>query len=364
MNVGWVAGEPLPEGLSLGDECELRDPIDQGAVVKVQRMELQSDEITKHLESGKQVTRLALNLDDHVSFVLGEDLVVRKFKLLDGAVDELESTERDDLHAELDARFVLMAGEFKRLQATYGRDSVGGITSSRCTNEEAYLVQKLVRAAFGNNNVDTCARVCHSPTGYGLGQTFGTSAGTQTFKSVEHADVILVIGANPTDAHPVFGSRMKKRLREGAKLIVVDPRKIDLVDSPHVKADFHLALRPGTLPDPDGSSASTNYTKGAWFLQFLEERFGREAFDPFLKGYFDHFAFQSIPTTKFIEYAKANLLAKYPGKVTEAYILGTPVEALCGHVFTPSKDPKSLPICDTCKDIADIRTDGKGGEIQ
>ena len=112
---GWVAGEPLPEGLSLGDECELRDPIDQGAVVKVQRMELQSDEITKHLESGKQVTRLALTLDDHVSFVLGEDLIVRKFKLLDGAVDELESTERDDLRAELDARFVLMAGEFRRL---------------------------------------------------------------------------------------------------------------------------------------------------------------------------------------------------------------------------------------------------------
>ncbi|MBU8977290.1 MULTISPECIES: recombination-associated protein RdgC [unclassified Lysobacter] len=112
---GWVAGEPLPEGLSLGDECELRDPIDQGAVVKVQRMELQSDEIAKHLESGKQVTRLALNLDDHVSFVLGEDLIVRKFKLLDGAVDELESTERDDLRAELDARFILMAGEFRRL---------------------------------------------------------------------------------------------------------------------------------------------------------------------------------------------------------------------------------------------------------
>ena len=112
---GWVAGEPLPEGLSLGDECELRDPIDQGAVVKVQRMELQSDEITKHLESGKQVTRLALTLDDHVSFVLGEDLIVRKFKLLDGAVDELEATERDDLRAELDARFVLMAGEFRRL---------------------------------------------------------------------------------------------------------------------------------------------------------------------------------------------------------------------------------------------------------
>ncbi|WP_342316777.1 M1 family metallopeptidase [Lysobacter sp. FW306-1B-D06B] len=79
-----------------------------------------------------------------------------------------------------------------------------------------------------------------------------------------------------------------------------------------------MALRPGTLSDPDGQSSSTVYTKGAWFLQFLEERYGREAFDPFLKEYFNHFAFQSIPTTTFIEYAKANLLAKYPGKVTEA----------------------------------------------
>ncbi len=138
------------------------------------------------------------------------------------------------------------ASEFKRLQAKYGRDSVGGITSSRCTNEEAYLVQKLVRTAFGNNNVDTCARVCHSPTGYGLGQTFGTSAGTQTFASVDKADVIMVIGANPTDAHPVFASRMKRRIREGARLIVVDPRKTEIVDGPHIKADYHLALRPGT----------------------------------------------------------------------------------------------------------------------
>ena len=112
---GWVAGEPLPEGLTIGDECELKDAADKGAVVKCQRQELQSDEIAKHLESGKQVTRLALTLDDHVSFVLGEDLVVRKFKLLEGAVDALESTERDDVRAELDALFALMAGEAKRL---------------------------------------------------------------------------------------------------------------------------------------------------------------------------------------------------------------------------------------------------------
>ena len=113
----------------------------------------------------------------------------------------------------------------RETQATYGIDSIGGITSSRCTNEEVYVVQKLIRTAFGNNNVDTCARVCHSPTGYGLKQTFGASAGTQDFASVASADVIMVIGANPTDAHPVFASRMKRRLREGAGLIVVDPRK-------------------------------------------------------------------------------------------------------------------------------------------
>jgi formate dehydrogenase major subunit len=138
------------------------------------------------------------------------------------------------------------ASEFKRIQAKYGRYSVGGLTSSRCTNEEAYLVQKLVRAAFGNNNVDTCARVCHSPTGYGLKQTLGESAGTQTFDSVMQSDVIMVIGANPTDGHPVFASLMKKRLRQGAKLIVADPRDIDLVRSAHVQADYHLKLRPGT----------------------------------------------------------------------------------------------------------------------
>jgi formate dehydrogenase major subunit len=138
------------------------------------------------------------------------------------------------------------ASKLKAIQAKYGQQSIGGITSSRCTNEEVYAVQKMIRTAFGNNNVDTCARVCHSPTGYGLKQTFGTSAGTQDFKSVEKSDVILLIGANPTDAHPVFASRMKRRLRQGAEIIVVDPRKIDLVQSPHIQAAHHLPLLPGT----------------------------------------------------------------------------------------------------------------------
>jgi len=164
------------------------------------------------------------------------------------------------------------ASEFRRIQAQYGRDSIGGITSSRCTNEETYLVQKLIRAAFGNNNVDTCARVCHSPTGYGLGQTFGTSAGTQTFKSVEQSDVIMVIGANPTDAHPVFASRMKRRLREGAKLIVIDPRKIDLVASPHIRAEHHLQLRPGTNVAVINAIAHVVVTEGLVDEAYVTER--------------------------------------------------------------------------------------------
>ena len=138
------------------------------------------------------------------------------------------------------------ANKMRGIQQQHGRNSIGAITSSRCTNEETYLVQKLVRAVFNNNNVDTCARVCHSPTGYGLKATLNESAGTQTFKSVLAADVILVIGANPTDAHPVFASMLKRRLRQGAKLIVVDPRTIDLVNSPHTQAQHHLKLRPGT----------------------------------------------------------------------------------------------------------------------
>lgn len=170
------------------------------------------------------------------------------------------------------------ASEFRRIQAKHGRDAIGGIVSSRCTNEEGYLVQKLVRAAFGNNNVDTCARVCHSPTGYGLKQTLGESAGTQSFKSIEHTDVVLVIGANPTDGHPVFGSRMKKRLRQGARLIVIDPRRIDLIKSPHVRADHHLQLRPGTNVAVLSALAHVIVTEGLLAEEFITERCEDRAF--------------------------------------------------------------------------------------
>jgi formate dehydrogenase major subunit len=170
------------------------------------------------------------------------------------------------------------ASEFRRIQVKYGRNSIGGITSSRCTNEETFLVQKLIRAVFGNNNVDTCARVCHSPTGYGLSKTFGTSAGTQDFDSVEEADVIVVIGANPTDAHPVFASRMKKRLRQGAKLIVIDPRRTDLVRSAHIEAAYHLPLLPGTNVAMLNALAHVVVTEGLGNETFVRERCDGEAF--------------------------------------------------------------------------------------
>jgi formate dehydrogenase major subunit len=171
------------------------------------------------------------------------------------------------------------ASELKRIQKKYGRNSIGGITSSRCTNEETYLVQKLVRAGFGNNNVDTCARVCHSPTGYGLKNTLGESAGTQNFDSVMQADVIFVIGANPTDGHPVFASQMKRRLRQGAKLIVADPRRIDLVRTPHIAADYHLKLRPGTNVALINSLAHVVVTEGLVKEDFVRQRCEMDSFE-------------------------------------------------------------------------------------
>ncbi|MEG3123363.1 formate dehydrogenase subunit alpha [Sphingomonas sp. GB1N7] len=171
-----------------------------------------------------------------------------------------------------DAAIAHTAAEFRRIQETYGTRSVGGITSSRCTNEETFLVQKLIRQGFGNNNVDTCARVCHSPTGYGLKTTFGTSAGTQDFDSVQFADVIMIIGANPTDGHPVFGSRMKQRLRQGARLIVIDPRRTDIVRTPHVEADYHLPLKPGTNVAVLTAMAHVIVTEGLMDEAYIRER--------------------------------------------------------------------------------------------
>jgi len=177
-----------------------------------------------------------------------------------------------------DAAIRYTATRFKELQEKYGRKAIGGITSSRCAIEEVYVVQQLIRAGFHNNNVDTCARVCHSPTGYGLKQTLGTSAGTQPFNSVEEADVILLIGANPTDGHPVFASQMKQAIRKGAKIIVVDPRRIDLVRSPHIQASYHLPLQPGTNVPIINALAHVAIKEGLIDQDYIDERCDLESF--------------------------------------------------------------------------------------
>jgi formate dehydrogenase major subunit len=170
------------------------------------------------------------------------------------------------------------SARLRGIQDKYGQKSIGAISSSRCTNEEVWLVQKMVRTGFGNNNVDTCARVCHSPTGYGLKQTLGESAGTQDFASVADADVIVVMGANPTEAHPVFGSRLKRRLREGARLIVIDPRRIELVGAPHIKSDYHLPVRPGANVALLNAIAHTIVEEGLVDQGFVDERCEKVAF--------------------------------------------------------------------------------------
>src|ERR1700731_1432289 len=225
---------------------------------------------------GEEVVRMVPNMDGHANH--GHSCVKGRFAIgyathSDRIVKPMIRSKITDPWREVSWEEAIRyaASELKRIQAKYGRDSIGGITSSRCTNEETYLVQKLIRAGFGNNNVDTCARVCHSPTGYGLATTFGTSAGTQDFDSVEHSDVMMVIGANPAAAHPVFASRMKKRLRQGAKLIVVDPRRTEMVESPHVKA-LHLPLLPGTNVAVLTALAHVIVTEGLVDETFVRER--------------------------------------------------------------------------------------------
>ena len=233
---------------------------------------------------GNQVVRMVPNKDGHANH--GHSCVKGRFAWgyathQDRMLKPMIRKHTSDPWKEVswDEAVTYAASEFRRIQAKYGKDTIGGITSSRCTNEETYLVQKLVRAAFGNNNVDTCARVCHSPTGFGLKQTLGESAGTQTFDSVMKSDVIMIIGANPAAAHPVFASQMKRRLRQGAKLIVIDPRTTEMVKSPHIQADFHLKLKPGTNVAVITALAHVIMSENLFDADFIAERCDVQSFD-------------------------------------------------------------------------------------
>src|SRR5579862_9035062 len=226
---------------------------------------------------GEELVRMVPNKDGHANH--GHSCVKGRFAIgyathPDRIVKPMIRAKISDPWREVswEEAIAYAAGELKRIQAKYGRDSIGGITSSRCSNEETYLVQKLIRAGFGNNNVDTCARVCHSPTGYGLKNTLGESAGTQAFDSVMQADVVLIVGANPTDGHPVFASQLKRRLRQGAKLIIADPREIALVRTPHIQADEHLQLKPGTNVALLNALAHVVVTEGLTREAYIAER--------------------------------------------------------------------------------------------
>jgi formate dehydrogenase major subunit len=274
---------------------------------------------------GNQVVRMIPNKDGHANH--GHSCVKGRFAF--GYTTHPERILKPMIRKSIEERWQevswdeainYVASEFKRVQQKYGRTSVGAITSSRCTNEETFVVQKLVRAGFGNNNVDTCARVCHSPTGYGLKTTFGTSAGTQAFDSVMNADVILVIGANPTDAHPVFASQMKRRLREGAKLIVADPRAIDLVRTPpRIEASYHLQLLPGTNVALVNGLAHVIVTEG-----LANDAYANERCDP--AEYADWKSFVSQP--------------KYSPEEVEK-ITGVPADTIRGAARLYAKGPNS-----------------------
>lgn len=141
-----------------------------------------------------------------------------------------------------DEAYDFIADHLTRIKTTNGSNAIGGISSARTPNEENYLMQKFIRAVIGTNNIDCCARVCHSPTALGMQRTFGTGAATNSIADLEHTDCILVIGANPTDAHPVTGAKIKQKFMKGVTSIVVDPRKVELAKY----ATYHLQLRPGT----------------------------------------------------------------------------------------------------------------------
>jgi formate dehydrogenase major subunit len=143
--------------------------------------------------------------------------------------------------ASWDEAYEYIAKELTRIKTDFGPDYIAGISSARCTNEENYLMQKFIRVVIGTNNIDSCARVCHSPTALGMQRAFGTGAATNSIIDLKYTDCIMVIGANPTDGHPVTGAKLKQFAMKGTS-IVIDPRRTEMAKY----ATYHLQLKPGT----------------------------------------------------------------------------------------------------------------------
>lgn len=170
--------------------------------------------------------------------------------------------------ATWDEAYDFIAKKLIEIKHQYGPDAIAGISSARCTNEENYLMQKFIRAVIGTNNIDCCARVCHSPTALGMQRAFGTGAATNSIEDLKHTDCILVIGANPTDAHPVTGAKLKQFAMKGKPTIVVDPRRTELARY----ATYHLALKPGTNVALLNMMLYYIITEGLEDVRFIENR--------------------------------------------------------------------------------------------
>jgi formate dehydrogenase major subunit len=184
--------------------------------------------------------------------------------------------------ASWDEAMSFVAERLRAIADRHGPDAIAFISSSRCTNEENYVLQKIARAALGTNNVDNCSRVCHSPTSLGLIQSLGASGGTNSFADIDVTACMFVTGANPTEAHPVVGARMKEARLRGAKLIVADPRRIELA----AMADVFLQLHPGTNVALYNGLAHVIVRDGLWDRAFVDRRAeGFEAFAEHLRRY-------------------------------------------------------------------------------
>lgn len=222
-----------------------------------------------------------------------------------------------------DEAYDYIAEKLISIKDKYGPDAIAGISSARTTNEENYLMQKMIRAVIGTNNIDGCARVCHSPTALGMQRSFGTGAATNSIEDIKHTDCIMVIGANPTAAHPVTGAKIKQKAMKDATLIVIDPRRTEIASYAH----HHLQLRPGTNVAVLDMMLYYIITEGLVAQEFVDNR--TEGFEDFKKGILslnidDLEAVSGVPKEQVraaaIAYASANAAMSFHGLgVTEHY---------------------------------------------
>ena len=171
-----------------------------------------------------------------------------------------------------------IAQEFSRIKSAYGADALACVSSSRGTNEENYLFGKFIRCVIGTNHIDNCARVCHSATVTGMMETLGASAATNSIEDLDQAKLIMIVGANPTESHPIVGARIKAAVRRGVPLLVIDPRRIELAR----QATLHLQLKPGTNVALLNAMGHVIATEGLLDRRFIDTR--ADGVDDWLKA--------------------------------------------------------------------------------